>query len=225
MPVETEIKYVIPLKALEAAIDLGKLSYVEIAQHYFSAEMINQHLIPQLIAAGEREAKELPNNCSNGRVRATISSKKSVYTITVKAPRKNVFSRLEVETEISREEFKRLQQYSDLGDLRKRRYEVEGKLLNQSRKGIEKLIAEIDIYQEIAGKLVDLLQPEAFGIVEIETSEQALEQVRAGQHTFDFLSKATEVMSLPTDLQKYFKNTYLAQFGLNQQMIAKGLKS
>jgi hypothetical protein len=219
MPVETEIKYVMALSKLRAQIDLSGLECEEISQHYYSAEKIRQQLIPQLRAMNASDVDLLPDDCSNGRIRSSKSNKSISYTLTVKAPRADPFSRLEVEISITESLYNKLLRFVDMGSLSKQRYYLAGTLADKSAV-IRPLTAEIDIYNEIAGKSFDLNDPLAFAVVEVEAASlEQLQEIRDGHHSFYFLRDAVEVLSLPEDCQKYFKNMYLALHGLDQAAI------
>ena len=215
MPVETEIKYVMALSKLRAQIDLSQLEYDEISQHYYSAEKIQRQLIPQLKAMNASDVELLPPDCSNGRIRSSKSNGITSYTLTVKAPRADLFSRLEVEMPITEKLYQELLGFVDMGSLSKQRYYLAGALKNKMGNATP-LTAEIDIYREIAGKSFNLEDPLAFAVVEVEVSTpEQLQQIRDGHHDFSFLRDAVEVLSLPEDCQKYFKNMYLALHGLD----------
>ena len=207
------------LSKLRAQIDLSQLEYDEIYQHYFSAEKIQQQLIPQLKAMNASDVDLLPADCSNGRIRSSKSNNVTNYTLTVKAPRADPFSRLEVEIPITEKLYQDLLGFVDMGSLSKHRYYLAGALKNKVGAPTP-LTAEIDIYSEIAGKSFNLDDPLAFAVVEVEASTlEQLKQIRDGKHDFSFLRDAVEVLSLPDDCQKYFKNMYLALHGLDQAAV------
>ncbi len=207
------------LSRLKAQIDLNKLEYDEISQHYYSTQKIHQQLIPQLQAMNASDVHLLPKDCSNGRIRSSKSNNLTSYTLTVKAPRADPFSRLEVEINITESLYNTLLSFVDMGSLSKQRYYLPGALVDKFG-GTTPLTAEIDIYCEIAGKSFDLEDSLAFAVVEIEASSlEQLQQIREGQHSFAFLRDAVEVLSLPQDCQKYFKNMYLALHGLDRAAI------
>jgi CYTH domain-containing protein len=215
---EIEVKYIISARVLSDQIELRALPKFDMTQAYYSPERIQGLLLPLLRERVAAEDCPLDLDYQNGRVRKTTENGTDHYSLTVKGPRENHYSRVELEIEIECSEYERLLPQADEGSVSKTRHHVAGDLTDNSGQEYH-LHADLDLLHSAAGAPIftDGLPP--FVIVEVEVPDEALIPVlQSGEHSFAFLKQALEIADLPHTAQRVLRMRYLAKYGADDRV-------
>ena len=213
---EIEVKFILLLSKLLDLVQLEALPKQKIEQAYFSKERIRQYLIPEL-------QKLLPDrlppevNYVNGRVRAVEEDGMRSFQITVKGPREDFYSRIEIEVGIDLALYEKLFKLVDEGSVSKTRHFLAGSLYRQG--AALPAVAEIDVMHTAGGRTVQFEGVPDFAVVEVEVPDRALiELLQKGSHSFEFLKGAYEIAALPEVTQRTIRMRYFAKYGVDQRV-------
>ncbi len=209
-PREVEVRYFVPA-TLVPGLTRG-LEYVSIRQHYFPSKALRSVIEQFKIAEHVRDHQEF----SSGRIRRTKDKAGScVYELEFKGPKEDahgaLISRREFGVRISKELFEDLLPQATAGALKKRRYEIAGKIVQAGAP--VKAYGHLDVLRRAGSTLEKLPQP--FCTIDIELpSPTLLLSLRAGDHSFKFLRECVEINCLNNDLRGTLSNRALARVGL-----------
>lgn len=213
---EIEVKYLLTLAELAKEVDLASLPVLALSQSYFSRGVIKSRLIPLLEELCPDVSIPRGLEYKNGRIRSVTNNNATTYSLTVKGPRQNEYSRLELETEISADLYEELLKQADCGTVKKNRYLHKGALLIDTSE--LPITAEIDLVTEAAGAPIFTGDVPEFVIIEVELlSKESINPLRQGKHDFSFLSQAIEIASLERSFQTKIRMRDLARFGLTAE--------
>ena len=153
---------------------------------------------------------------SSARVRRTkYPDETYIYELEFKGPKTmaagSLISRSELSIAISRDLFEDLRPEASAGALKKRRYNITGKI--EGATSWENAIGHLDILRR-AGKDLDKVRP-CISTIDIELGKASLIQsLRAGRHSFGFLSSCVEITRLGNSVRSAISNSSIAEQGL-----------
>ena len=209
-PREVEVRYFVP-ESLVPGLTRG-LEYVSIRQHYFPSKALRSVIEQFKIAEHVRDHQEF----SSGRIRRTKDKSGScVYELEFKGPKEDahgaLISRREFGVRISKELFEDLLPEATAGALKKRRYEIAGKIVQAGT--LVKAYGHLDVLRRAGNDLEKLPRP--FCTIDIELrSPTLIRPLRAGNHSFKFLRECLEINGLDNDLRETLSNRAIARSGL-----------
>ncbi len=208
-PREIEVRYFVPD---ELAATLKKGDYISIEQHYFPEKTIRSLI--KRFDVDERFGDH--DQLTSARIRRTKEKDgPDKYELEFKGQKEAVhgalISRCELGIEISKELYKDLLPEATDGALKKRRYEIAGRITNGGAS--EKIHGHLDALRKAGNSLERL--PEPFWTIDIELTNTSLfKPLRAGRHNFDFLSQCIEIGTLDDDLRRSLRNSSIAKKGI-----------
>lgn len=210
-PREIEVRYFVPGKLTEQITE--KLTYITIEQHYFPdkvlKDLVKRFGVSRVVSDFE--------GFTTGRIRRTkFSSDNSIYELEFKGPKEMAggapISRSEFGIAITKDLFSELLPDATEGSLKKRRYQINGKI--EDGTAWRSATGHLDILRRAGPELKRLKNP--FATIDIELpSAQLLAALRSGRHSFKFLTQCVEIGRLDSSVRTAIANSTIAHEGIN----------
>ena len=212
-PREIEVRYFVP-DALTESLTARK-EYIVIEQHYFPQKTVRD-LVQQF---GVSRVVADYDDFSTARIRRTkYSEDVTIFELEFKGPKVLAagapISRSEFGIAISKELFEELSGDATAGSLKKRRYNINGKIEDGS--AWKSATGHLDIVRR-AGPSLEKVRP-CFATIDIELSTaRLLPALRAGRHSFRFLRECVEINRMDSDIRSSIANSSIARNGLQDE--------
>jgi len=215
LTIETEMRFFVPAKLFAGIVEGQKPS--RIIQSYFPEKLISS----LLERFGVHEQVQYAEQFSHARIRSSKSPGNGItYELEFKAPKfpseEGKLSRLVLPQPIklSTRQFKLLAREATAGTVMKDRYCLKGSLGTGVLR--EDCVAEIDRFLAGGTNMRPFSKPLTTIDVELQDESWARE-IRAGNHTFDFLETCPQMNALHADVTAPLSNRKLARDGLGSK--------
>lgn len=215
-PREIEVRYFVP-DGLAASLKKG--DYISIEQHYFPEKTVRSLI--KRFDVDERIGDH--DQLTSARIRRSKEKDgPSKYELEFKGQKEEVhgalISRCELGIEISKELYEDLLPEATDGALKKRRYEIAGRITDGGTS--VKILGHLDALRRSGNSLEKLMEP--FWTIDIELPDTSLfKRLRAGNHNFDFLPQCIETGTLDNSLRKSLRNSSIAKKGIPDWALEK----
>lgn len=214
-PIETEMRYFVPLSKLAESGLIEGVEPVRILQHYFPKSGV-AGLVSQF---GLNERFDRTDELSSARLRRSEGPAGTVFSIDFKSRKfegaGGRISRIEISIPLSFEEYCSRLGNATSGTLEKLRYSIQGSVTMPGGDELA-LKAEVDLVCRAGnkGKRVD----PSFALVDIELPDgQIALRMREGKHSFEILkSGALELIQAPAELAEVLSTKRMAKHGLGR---------